>query len=167
VTDTQWKIRPAQPQDTTQIFDLIVELAEYERAAEQVMSNPAMVSNSLFPPDRDAALWGHVVVDDSTGQLAGMVLWFLNYSTWEGTHGIYVEDLYVKADLRGHGLGKRLLATLAKTCIERGYGRLDLSVLDWNTPSIDFYEHSGGQPQTDWIGYRFESENLRSLALGG
>lgn len=166
MTDSQWAIRPAQPPDATGIFDLIVELAEYERAAEQVVSNPVMVSNSLFPADRDAALWGHVVVDTSNGELAGMVLWFLNYSTWEGTHGIYVEDLYVKPEVRGHGLGGRLLSTLAKTCIERSYGRLDLSVLDWNTPSIDFYEHSGGEPQTDWIGYRFESDKLRSLALG-
>lgn len=166
MTDPQWTIRPAEPQDTDEIYGLIVDLAEYERAAEQVVATPAMVSDSLFPRDREPALWGHVVVDPTTGDLAGMVLWFLNYSTWEGTHGIYVEDLYVKPAARSHGLGRRLLATLATTCVERGYGRLDLSVLDWNTPSIDFYNHSGGEPQTDWIGYRFGSDTLRSLASG-
>ncbi|NQU36506.1 MAG: GNAT family N-acetyltransferase [Actinobacteria bacterium] len=159
-------MRPAQPTDTDQIFNLIVELAEYERAGKEVVSTPALLAESLFPADREPSLWGHVVVDATNGELAGMVLWFLNYSTWEGTHGIYVEDLYMKPEMRGHGLGQQLLATLATTCIERGYARLELSVLDWNTPSIAFYERCGGEAMTDWVGYRFTPNGLVAAPSG-
>lgn len=167
MTDSEWTIRPAEPTDVEQIFGLIVELAEHQRAADQVATTPGRLAESLFPDGSKAALWGHVAVETSTGAVGGMVLWFLNYSTWEGHHGIHVEDLYVQPALRGHHIGRRLLAAVAQVAVERGYARFELSVIDWNTPSIEFYKRLGGEPLTEWIGYRFEPNRLQSLASDG
>ena len=164
MTDSPWTIRPAELPDIAQIFALIIELADYERSTDQVVSTPARLTESLFPAEHAPALWGHVVVETETDRIIGMALWFLNYSTWEGKHGIYVEDLYLRPDARGHGLGKRLLATVAQICVEREYNRLELSVLNWNTPSIGFYEKCGGVALTDWTGYRFEPDQVAALA---
>ncbi|MGY1886893.1 GNAT family N-acetyltransferase, partial [Blastococcus sp. SYSU DS0753] len=98
------------------------------------------------------------------GQVVGMALWFLNFSTWRGTHGIYLEDLYVQPRHRGTGLGKELLRTLAAVCVERGYSRLEWSVLDWNTPSIDFYRAAGAVPMDEWTVFRLTDDALASFA---
>jgi GNAT superfamily N-acetyltransferase len=98
------------------------------------------------------------------GQVVGMALWFLNFSTWRGTHGIYLEDLYVQPGHRGTGLGKELLRTLAALCVERGYSRLEWAVLDWNTPSIEFYKAAGAVPMDEWTVFRMTDEALSEFA---
>lgn len=97
----------------------------------------------------------------------GFALWFLNFSTWRGVHGIYLEDLYVRPTSRGGGHGKALLAELARICVERGYERLEWSVLNWNTPSIDFYESLGARPQDEWTVYRLTDGALAELGSRG
>ena len=113
------------------------------------------------------ALFGHVAVADDgahPGEVVGMALWFLNFSTWRGTHGIYLEDLYVSPRHRGAGLGKELLRTLAAVCVERGYSRLEWSVLDWNTPSIEFYRAAGAVPMDGWTVFRLTDDALTDFA---
>jgi len=108
------------------------------------------------------ALFGHVAVADD--EVVGMALWFLNFSTWRGTHGIYLEDLYVRPVHRGSGLGRELLRTLAELCVQRGWSRLEWSVLDWNTPSIDFYRAAGAVPMDGWTVFRLTDEALTGFA---
>jgi len=140
-------IRPAAPDDVPEILALIRELADYERAAHEVETTVEQLTALLFggvvdgvaatTPSGAPAAYAHVVEhpDPERGTaLGGFALWFLNTSTWTGTHGVYLEDLYVRAKLRGHGYGKRLLGTLAQVCVERGYRRLEWWVLDWNDP---------------------------------
>jgi GNAT superfamily N-acetyltransferase len=98
------------------------------------------------------------------GEVVGIALWFLNFSTWRGTHGIYLEDLYVQPQHRGAGLGKELLRTLAAVCVERGYSRLEWSVLDWNTPSIEFYKAAGAVPLDEWTVFRLTDDALTDFA---
>ncbi len=128
-------IRRARPADVPAIYRLIRELAEYERALPEVTGTQQHLHRSLFGPE--PAVFAHVAEHD--GQVVGFALWFLNYSTWLCQHGIYLEDLYVSPELRGHGLGRALLAELAALCVERGYGRLEWWVLDWNAPALGFY----------------------------
>ncbi|MEI2728862.1 MAG: GNAT family N-acetyltransferase [Candidatus Nanopelagicales bacterium] len=113
-------------------------------------------------------MYGHTSSSIQTipKRLAGAAIWHLNFSTWEGHHGIYVEDIYVRPELRGSGYGRALLASLAKICFERGYPRLQWSVLDWNTPSLDFYRNLGAQPLEEWVGYRLQGNELTELASG-
>ena len=127
-------IRPAVPADVPALVQLVRDLAEYERAPEEAVATEAQLQDVLFGPQ--AAVFCDVA--DVEGEVVGMAVWFLSFSTWLGRHGIYLEDLYVKPSHRGVGHGRALLATLARRCIERGYGRLEWSVLDWNTPAIDF-----------------------------
>ena len=101
---------------------------------------------------------------EEDGVVVGTALWFLNFSTWDGVHGIYLEDLYVQPSFRGRGYGKALLATLARECVDNGYTRLAWSVLKWNTPSIEFYDSLGAQAQDEWTGYRLSGEPLARLA---
>ncbi|MFC7327737.1 GNAT family N-acetyltransferase [Marinactinospora rubrisoli] len=157
-------IRPARPDDVPTIHRLVRDLAEYERAPEQVLSTPADFEAALFAPG--AAAFAHVaehVTEDGAGQIAGFALWFRNFSTWTGRHGIYLEDLYVRPELRGHGYGRALLAELARICVERGYQRLEWSVLDWNTPSIEFYRSLGAQPMDEWTTFRLDGADLEKL----
>jgi len=156
-------IREAKPSDVAAIHDMIVELAVYEKEPDAVLATSDDLHRHLFGPD--PALFAHVA-EDEDGTVVGFALWFLNYSTWLGKHGIYLEDLYVKADHRGGGHGKALLAHLAGICIERGYGRLEWWVLDWNTSARGFYESIGAQGLTEWIPYRVTGEALTGLALG-
>jgi GNAT superfamily N-acetyltransferase len=100
---------------------------------------------------------------DVEGEIVGFAIWFLNYSTWQGRHGIYLEDLYVRSEFRGRGYGKALLQHLARVCEERGYGRFQWSVLDWNTPAIDFYKSLGAESMDDWIVYRVTGKSLKEL----
>jgi len=97
-------------------------------------------------------------------EVIAMALWFLNYSTWQGTAGIYLEDLFVQPEHRGRGVGRALMQTLARLCAERGYSRLQWWVLNWNTPAIDFYESIGAQPMDEWTVYRLSGEPLRAFA---
>jgi len=150
-------IRPATPADLPAIHTLIRELAEYERALEEAKATEEQLHEALFGP-RPAA-YAHVATD-STDSVVGYAIWFLNFSTWRGVHGIHLEDLYVRPTARGGGHGKALLTELARICVERGYQRLEWSVLNWNTPAIDFYESLGARPQNEWTVYRLTDEAL-------
>ena len=154
-------IRRARPEDVTAIHDMIVELAVYEREPDAVLATPADLQRHLF--GADPALFAHVVEDHEHG-VVGFALWFLNYSTWLGKHGIYLEDLYVKPEHRGAGYGVALLSELARICVERGYGRLEWWVLDWNAPARGFYESLEADALTEWIPYRVTGEALRALS---
>ncbi|MEU0947283.1 GNAT family N-acetyltransferase [Streptomyces canus] len=154
-------IRPATPADLPAIHALIRELADYERALEEVRATAEQLHEALFGP-RPAA-YAHVATD-STDTVVGYAIWFLNFSTWRGVHGIYLEDLYVRPTARGSGHGKALLTELARICVERGYQRLEWSVLNWNTPAIDFYESLGARPQDEWTVYRLTDEALAKAA---
>ena len=154
-------IRSARPEDVTAIHDMIVELAVYEREPDAVLATPADLHGHLF--GTDPALFAHVVEDSEHG-VVGFALWFLNYSTWLGKHGIYLEDLYVKPEHRGAGYGVALLSELARICVERGYGRLEWWVLDWNAPARGFYESLDADALTEWIPYRVTGEALRALS---
>jgi ribosomal protein S18 acetylase RimI-like enzyme len=150
-------IRPATPADLPAIHTLIRELADYEKALEEAMATEEQLHEALFGP-RPAA-YAHVATD-STDSVVGYAIWFLNFSTWRGVHGIYLEDLYVRPTARGGGHGKALLTELARICVERGYQRLEWSVLNWNTLAIDFYEALGAHPQNEWTVYRLTDEAL-------
>jgi GNAT superfamily N-acetyltransferase len=154
-------VRPIRPDDVPAAVALVRELAEYERALHEVRLTEQQLTDRLFG---DApALFGHVAVADD-GVVVGIALWFLNFSTWRGTHGIYLEDLYVSPQHRGSGQGKELLRTLAALCVERGYSRLEWAVLDWNTPSIDFYKAAGAVPLDEWTVFRLTDEALSTFA---
>ncbi|QNG39002.1 GNAT family N-acetyltransferase [Geodermatophilaceae bacterium NBWT11] len=122
---------------------------------------PAQLREALFGDS--PALFGHVA-EDVDGTVVGFALWFLNFSTWRGTHGVYLEDLYVSPAHRGTGLGRELLRTLAAVCVKRGYARLEWSVLDWNTPSIEFYRAAGARPQDGWSVFRLTDRALHDFA---
>jgi len=150
-------IRPATPADVPVIHALIRELADYEKASEEAKATEEQLHEALFG-SRPAA-YAHVATD-ATDAVIGYAVWFLNFSTWRGVHGIYLEDLYVRPTARGGGHGKALLTELARICVERGYQRLEWSVLNWNTPAISFYESLGARPQDEWTVYRLTDEAL-------
>ncbi|MEV0158507.1 GNAT family N-acetyltransferase [Nonomuraea fuscirosea] len=152
-------IRPATPADVPEIIGMIRELATYEKAAHEVRVTEEQLRDTLFRDD--PAAFAHIAEQD--GEVAGFTLWFLTYSTWRGVHGIYMEDLYVRPEHRGGGHGVALMRRLAEICAERGYQRLEWSVLDWN-PAIGFYEKLGAVNQDDWYRYRLTDEPLRRLA---
>jgi GNAT superfamily N-acetyltransferase len=154
------RIRVATANDASLVFAFIIALADYEKLADDVVTSEAEIAAALFG-DRprvfcDIAEWD--------GEPAGFALWFYNFSTFRGRHGIYLEDLFVKPDFRGKGLGKALLAHLAKRAVAQGCARVEWSVLDWNTPSIDFYKSLGAVPQDAWTGFRLTGEALEALA---
>lgn len=153
-------IRRIEPGDVPAVTGLVYELAEYEKARHECTLTEDQLTGALF--GASPALFGHVAVQD--GAVVGTALWFLNFSTWDGVHGIYLEDLYVQPDHRGNGHGRALLATLARECVDRGYSRLAWSVLTWNTPSIEFYESLGANAQDEWLGYRLTGDALTALA---
>ncbi|MGW3494653.1 N-acetyltransferase family protein [Streptomyces sp. NPDC001020] len=153
-------IRIATPADVPVIHALIRELAEYEKASHEARATQEQLNEALFG-ERPAA-YAHVAEDDG-GEVVGFALWFLNFSTWRGVHGIYLEDLYVRPGARGGGHGKALLTELARTCVERGYERLEWSVLNWNSPAIGFYESLGARPQDEWTVYRLTDGALKEL----
>ncbi|MFD5584532.1 GNAT family N-acetyltransferase [Streptomyces sp. NPDC058733] len=155
-------IRPATPADLPVIHTLIQELAAYEKAPHEAKATPAQLHDALF--SAHPAAFAHIAEDDDTGEPVGFALWFLSFSTWRGTHGIYLEDLFVRPAARGAGHGKALLTELARICAERGYQRLEWSVLNWNEPAIGFYESLGARPQDEWTVYRLTDEALANLA---
>lgn len=155
-------IRAATPADTPLIFDLIRELADYEKLSHAVDATPEMIGEALFGERPrlfcDIAEWN--------GEAAGLAVWFLNFSTFRGRHGIYLEDLFVRPAYRGKGLGKALMARLAARCVEEGYARFEWSVLDWNAPSIAFYEAIGADVLPDWKFCRMSGDALSSFGKG-
>ncbi|WP_184729079.1 GNAT family N-acetyltransferase [Saccharopolyspora phatthalungensis] len=153
-------IRRATQADIPAMVELVYELALYEKAPEQCHLTEQQLREALFSPA--PALFGHVAEVD--GAVVGLSLWFLNFSTWEGVHGIYLEDLYVRPGHRGRGLGKELLQTLARACVERGYARLEWSVLNWNEPAINFYKAVGAIPMDEWTAYRLTGDALRTFS---
>ena len=153
-------VRPVRPDDVPAVVGLVRELAEYEKAAHEVQLTQEQLSAALFGDS--PKLFGHVA--DVDGVVVGMALWFLNFSTWRGTYGISLEDLYVQPQHRGSGLGRELLRTLADLCVQRGYGRLEWSVLDWNTPSIEFYRAAGAVPMDEWTIFRLTDDALTAFA---
>ncbi|MEW2580871.1 GNAT family N-acetyltransferase [Streptomyces syringium] len=163
-------IRPATPADVPLIHAMIRELAEYERALEDAKATEQQLREALF--GADPAVFALIAESDESsadgttaaGEPVGFALWFRNFSTWTGTHGIYLEDLYVRPQARGGGHGKALLATLARICVDRGYQRFEWSVLDWNEPSIAFYKSLGAEPMDEWTVQRMSGEPLRTLA---
>ena len=151
-----------EPDDVTRVVTLVHELAEYEREPESCRLTAGQLHAALFGPA--PALFGHVAV--AGGEVVGCALWFLNFSTWEGVHGIYLEDLYVRPAARGAGVGRDLMGTLAGICLDRGYRRLDWWVLRWN-PARDFYAALGARGLDEWVPYRIEADALRRLAEPG
>ena len=153
-------IREAKISDVQAIHDLIVELAIYEKEPDAVVASVDDIKENLFGPDPVA--YCHVAEVD--GQVVGIAIWFLNYSTWLGKAGLYLEDLFVKPEFRGSGLGLELMKTLAQLCVDRNYERFQWWVLDWNEPSINFYKSIGAEAMDEWTVYRLSGSALKSFA---
>jgi GNAT superfamily N-acetyltransferase len=153
-------IRRAIPADATAITAMIHGLARFERAPDQCTVTETHISTALFA--EPATLRAHVAEVD--GEVGAMALWFLNFSTWDGVEGIFLEDLYVLPRFRRLGLARGLLTALARECVDHGYTRLSWAVLNWNADAITLYEAVGAQPQSEWTGYRLSGPELLELA---
>jgi GNAT superfamily N-acetyltransferase len=155
-------IRRARPDEAGLVLSLVRELAEYEKLLHEVEATEAMISEALFGSYPrlfcDIAEW--------SGEAAGFAVWFINFSTFSGRSGIYLEDLFVRPALRGKGIGKALLSHLAKECVANGWSRLQWSVLDWNTPSIEFYKSLGAVLMDEWTVCKVAGPALAALAEG-
>jgi len=165
-------IRPATSQDVPSILALVRALAEYEREPQAAVGTEADFRAALFPTDAGGSppgasptAFAHIATVGD--EVAGFALWFITFSTWTGKPGIWLEDLFVCPEHRGLGLGQRLLATLAAECVQRGYARLDWAVLDWNTPSIEFYRRHGAVALDEWTQYRLDGQSLAEMARVG
>ena len=152
-------IRVATVADAATVYSFIRDLAEYERLLDDVDATPASIEKALFGPNPrafcDIAEWH--------GAPAGFALWFYNFSTFRGRHGIYLEDLFVRPQFRGHGIGKELVLNLARRAVRENCARVEWSVLDWNEPSIKFYESLGAIPMEEWTVFRLTGEALKKL----
>jgi len=180
-------VREATPEDVAQMHQMINELAEYEKAPDEVIATEHNLMKALFgrdfssteydqhdsiassgvanTPHGQPALYAFVVEDpEDEDQLAGMAIWFLNYSTWDGTHGVYLEDLYVRPQFRGQGMGKALMKRLAQVCVDNDYSRFQWWVLNWNQPAIDVYRAMGAKAMDEWTVYRVSGQELKDLA---
>ncbi len=153
-------IREGKISDVQAIHDLIVELAIYEKEPDAVAASVDDIKENLF--GKDPVAYCHVAEVD--GQVVGIAIWFLNYSTWLGKAGLYLEDLFVKPEFRGSGLGLQLMKTLAQLCVDRNYERFQWWVLDWNEPSINFYKSIGAEAMDEWTVYRLSGSALKSFA---
>ncbi len=179
-------VREATPEDVAQLHQMINELAEYEKAPEEVIATEQNLMKALFgrellspefdqhdsisgagtadTPSGHPALYALVVEDpENPDEIAGMAIWFLNYSTWDGKHGIYLEDLYVRTKFRGQGMGKALLKRLAQICLENDYSRFQWWVLDWNESAIEVYRSMGAKAMDEWTVYRVSGQELTDL----
>lgn len=180
-------VREATPEDVAEMHAMINELAEYEKAPDEVIATEGHLMKALFgstssfeeydqhdsisaagnanTPTGHPAVYAFVIDDpDHEGKLAGMAIWFLNYSTWHGKHGVYLEDLYVRPQFRGQGLGKALLVRLAQVCTDNDYSRFQWWVLNWNQPAIDVYRAMGAVAMDEWTVFRVEGDPLTDLA---
>lgn len=155
-------VRRVAESDLDAVVAMVHELAAYERAPEQCQLTVRQLRAALF--GERPALFAHVA--EAGGEVVGFAVWFLNFSTWDGVHGLYLEDLYVRPQHRGCGLGRALLAELAAECVRHGYSRLQWSVLNWNTPSIDFYRSLGAVPMDEWTVFRLTGDALSALVAG-
>lgn len=153
-------LRPAVPSDIPQILQFIRDLAEYEREPQAAVATAADIQKYAFSEHPLV----HVTLAEWEGRPAGFALWFLNFSTWEGKPGIYLEDLFVSPEFRGRGIGKALLQELAARAVREGWTRFVWQVLDWNTPAIDFYEAHGAKVLREWLTCRVSGGELRRLA---
>jgi GNAT superfamily N-acetyltransferase len=155
-------IRRARPDEAGLVLSLVRELADYEKLLHEVEATEAMIGAALFGSNPrlfcDIAEWN--------GEVAGFAVWFINFSTFSGRSGIYLEDLFVRSAQRGNGIGKALLSHLAKECVANGWSRLQWSVLDWNAPSIEFYKSHGAQLMDEWTVCRIGGPALTALAQG-
>ena len=156
-------IRAARPDDAALVFALVRELADYEKLSAAVDATEEMIAAALFCEQPrlycDIAQWD--------GEAAGFATWFLNFSTFRGRHGIYVEDIFVRPAYRKRGIGKALMQRLARRCVEHNYARFEWAVLDWNAPSIAFYRSIGAEVLNEWRICRLSGEGLARFALGG
>jgi GNAT superfamily N-acetyltransferase len=152
-------IRSAAPADTRLVLKFIRDLGEYEKLSHEIEASEADIARDLFGPSPkvfcELAFWGE--------EPAGFALWYYTYSTFQGRHGIWLEDLFVEPELRGKGIGKSLLAELARRCVGEKLGRLEWAVLDWNRPSIDFYKSQGAMFMSDWERCRLTGDALKRL----
>ncbi|BBZ49139.1 GNAT family N-acetyltransferase [Mycobacterium heidelbergense] len=153
-------VRRAAPGDAADITDMIHALAEFERAADHCTVTETQISTALF--GNAPTVHGHVA--DVDGEIAAMALWFVNFSTWDGVAGIYLEDLFVRPRFRRRGLARALLAALARECLDNGYTRLSWAVLNWNSDAIALYDGIGAAPQREWTTYRLSGPRLAELA---
>jgi GNAT superfamily N-acetyltransferase len=153
-------IRSAMPSDTRVIYALVRELAVYENLLDVVDATERMIGDALFGQSPRA----FCELAEWDGEVVGFSLWFYNFSTFRGRHGIYLEDLFVRPDFRGKGLGKALIVSLARRCVAEDLARFEWSVLDWNAPSIAFYKALGATMQDDWTGCRVTGDALAALA---
>lgn len=153
-------IRPATVEDAAVILRFITDLAIYEKAEHEVKTDVTGIQASLFGPDSST----RALICEYAGQPIGYAVYFFNYSTWLGKHGLYLEDLYVTPEQRGVGAGKALLRHLAQLAVSRGCGRFEWSVLDWNQPAIDFYQSFGARAQDEWTTYRLTGQALLDFA---
>ena len=154
------RLRPATPADVPVILQLVRALAEYERAPDAVVATEQDFLRHGFGP----APRFSVLLAEQDGEVAGFALWFFTFSTWLGQPGLFLEDLFVRPQLRGRGIGKALMLELARNAVREGCGRFEWNVLDWNQPSIDFYRSLGARQLDEWVGCRVEGEALRALA---
>ncbi len=155
-------IRNAVPDDSAVILQFIRELAIYEKAEHEVLATVDTIKSSIFGPNSST----YAVMCEKLGEPIGFAVYFYNYSTWLAKNGLYLEDLYVTPAARGTGAGKALLKHLARIAVDKKCGRFEWSVLDWNTPAIQFYESLSAKPQPEWIGYRLTGQALLDLAEG-
>lgn len=153
-------IRQGTPPDTPQILQFIRELAQYEHALHEVQADEVMLEQTLFAGDAKA----YPLICEIDGEAAGFAIYFFNFSTWLGKYGLFLEDLYISPRYRGGGAGKALLKHLAKLAVDKGCGRFEWNVLDWNEPAIKFYESFSAQAQSEWVGYRLSGDALTQFA---
>lgn len=154
-----FQIRRAVPEDTATIFDLIKKLAVYEKLEDAVTTKVEELKTNIFENG-----FARVLIAEENAKPVGFALYFYNFSTFLGKPGIYLEDLFVEPEHRGKGYGKALLKELARLAAEKGCGRLEWSVLDWNTPSIEFYKNLGAKPVDEWTVFRLDQEGIANLS---
>ena len=153
-------IRAATVDDVPVVVRLVHELASYEREPDAVVATEEQFRTALFGPDPRV----HCLVAEDGGETVGFAIWFVSFSTWLGTHGIYLEDLFVRPEARGGGHGRALLTELARIAVERGYGRVEWAVLDWNVDAQGFYRSLGAAPQDEWTTWRLTGDPLQQLS---
>lgn len=157
---TEVKIRKATIDDSSLILTFVKELATYEKSQDSVLASVDDIKKNLF--DKNTTTEAVICLSDD--KPIGFAVYFLNFSTWLGKSGLYLEDLYVSPEFRGCGAGKKLLKYLAQLAVENDCGRFEWSVLDWNEPAINFYESIGAKPLSEWVGYRMEAQSLKDFA---
>jgi GNAT superfamily N-acetyltransferase len=155
--------REIRESDVAAVVRMVHDLAAYEKSSDECLMTVEQLRKALF--GAAPALFGHVAEAD--GRVVGFALWFLNFSTWTGTHGVYGEDMYVEPEYRGQGVGRALFEAMARVCVERGYRRLEFWTLDWNTNTIAFTTSLGAKPMSEWTVYRISGAELAELGGAG